>query len=154
MNTKCYSIVAVLVLIIAAMSYKFIFQGAVTQTSDGRTAIHLTVDERNFVLREMREFLISVQQISKGISDNDMQRVVEYARQSGRSAQQSVPATLAGKLPLAFKRQGFDTHSQFDQLALDANDLGDSTHALAQLSVLMENCVSCHAVYKIDTPNY
>ncbi|HID48188.1 MAG TPA: hypothetical protein EYP40_00985, partial [Chromatiales bacterium] len=39
---------------------------------------------------------------------------------------------------------------QFDQLALDAEQLGDPAHALAQLSTLMQNCVACHAVYRIE----
>ena len=28
--------------------------------------------------------------------------------------------------------------------------LGDPGHSLAQLSKLLKNCVSCHAVYRID----
>ncbi|NOY15605.1 MAG: cytochrome c, partial [Gammaproteobacteria bacterium] len=55
-----------------------------------------------------------------------------------------------GKLPLAFKKLGFDTHAKFDQLAMDANDLGDRDHTLQQLSTLMENCVACHAAYRIN----
>ena len=61
-----------------------------------------------------------------------------------------MPGSLVGKLPLEFKKLGFDTHSKFTQLALDAEQLGDEQHALAQVSELMENCVACHAIYKIE----
>ena len=55
-----------------------------------------------------------------------------------------------GKLPMAFKQLGFDTHTKFDQLALDAEQMGDSGQTLEQLGVLMQNCVGCHAGYRID----
>ena len=55
-----------------------------------------------------------------------------------------------GKLPIEFKQLGFDTHTKFDQLAMDAEDLEDGNHALSQLATLMENCVGCHAAYRLN----
>ena len=153
MNKKCFGIVALLFLVIVGGIYKFIFQGSVSVKADERTAIHLNHDERDLVLAEMRAFLTSVQQITKGISEDDMELVVDHARKVGRAAQGEVPGTLMAKLPMQFKQLGFDTHTKFDQLAMDAEDLGDSNHALSQLSILMHNCVSCHAAYRIDSSN-
>jgi len=82
-----------------------------------------------------------------------MKLVAESARKSGKAAQGAVPGTLVGKLPVAFKKLGFDTHARFDQLALDAEEFGDSDHAMSQLSTLMENCVACHAAYRFDIAN-
>ena len=79
-----------------------------------------------------------------------MTLVADAARKSGKTAQAEVPGSLVGKLPLPFKKLGGDTHMKFDQLAMDAEDLGDAEHALQQLSTLMNNCVSCHAAYRID----
>ena len=45
---------------------------------------------------------------------------------------------------------GFDTHSQFSQLALDAEQMGDATQTLEQLGALLQNCVACHAAYKFE----
>jgi hypothetical protein len=143
--------VTLLLVVIAAGFYKFILQGSTIQSIDERTTILLTETERNLVLNEMRSFLISVQQISLGIADNNMGLVIEAARKSGKSAQADVPGTLIGKLPLPFKQLGFDTHKKFDQLAMDSEDLGDREHALRQLSELMQNCVSCHAAFRIDS---
>ena len=153
MNKKCFVIIALLILVIAGGVYKFIFQGSVSVNTDGRIAVHMNSGERELVLSEMRAFLTSVQKISKGISTDDMKLVAEYARKAGRAAQGEVPGSLMGKLPLQFKQLGFDTHTKFDQLALDAEDLGDSNHALTQLSTLMENCIGCHAAYRIDISN-
>jgi len=61
-----------------------------------------------------------------------------------------VPGTLMGKLPIELKKLGFDTHTKFDQMAMDAEELGDGSHALEQLATLMQNCVACHSAYRLD----
>ena len=140
----------VLALLLAGIAYKFVIQGNVTESADARTAILLESDERDLVLSEMRVFLESVQQITGGITADDMQLVVESARKSGSKAQMEVPGSLIGKLPLAFKKLGSDTHARFDELALDAEQLGDRDHALSQLSLILGNCVACHAAYRFE----
>lgn len=150
MKYKCPAIIALLLIVIAGGAYKFIFHGSVSESSDGRTSILLNPGERDLVLLEMRTFLTSVQLITKGISENDMKLVSDAAHAVGQAAQAQVPGTLIGKLPLEFKQLGFDTHSKFDQLAMDTHDLGDSQQILIQLSELMRNCVVCHATYRID----
>ena len=150
MNNKCLTVIAVLLFIVAAGAYKFLLQGSTTESTDGRTTILLDDSERDLVLAEMRAFLSSIQQISQGITEDNMKLVAESARSSGKAAQAGMPGTLVGKLPLEFKKLGGDTHAKFDQLAMDAEDMEDGNHAMEQLSTLMLNCVSCHAAYRID----
>lgn len=150
MSKKCSGIIVLLLLVIAGGIYKFIFQGSTAEGTDGRMTIQLDSGERDLVLTEMRVFLESVQKIIRGITANDMKLVAGYARNSGKAAQGEVPGTLVGKLPLAFKKLGHDTHARFDQLALDAEEFGDSEHALSQLATLMENCIACHAAYRFS----
>lgn len=114
-----------------------------------RATIQLTPVEREFVLSEMRVFLESTQKIVNGITAGDMELVAEGARTSGRAAQTGMPGSLAGKLPSAFRQMGSDTHRRFDELALDAEQLGDEDHALSQLGSLLGNCVSCHSAFRI-----
>jgi len=125
-------------------------QGSTTESTDGRLAIQLNAGERDMVLGEMRAFLDTVQKIVKGVSEDDMKLVADSARKVGMSAQGDVPGSLVGKLPMKFKKLGFDTHTKFDQIALDASDMGDKDNMLIQLSVLMQNCVGCHAAYRIE----
>ncbi len=146
----CWSITTILSLIILGMGYKFIIQGNVAQIQDDRVAILLSKSERDLVLSEMRVFLQSVQQITNGISTEDMSIVAIAARQSGKEAAVAVPGTLIGKLPVGFKKLGFDTHAKFDRLALDAEQLGDGEHSLSQLNAVLENCVSCHSAFKFE----
>jgi len=150
MNKKCLLSTTILVLIIVAGFYKFIIEGTTNKSTDGRIEILLTEGERNLVLTEMRAFLSSVQQINQGLANEDMASVIEAARHSGKAAQAAVPGTLIGKLPIAFKKLGGDTHAKFDQLAMDAGDLSDTEHTLEQLSTLMKNCVSCHEAYRFS----
>jgi len=150
MNKKCFAMIALLLLVIVGGVYKFIFQGSVTESTDGRFLIQLSAGERDLVLEEMRAFLDRVQKITKAATENDMKMVAESARKVGKAAQAAVPGTLVGKLPIAFKKLGFDTHIKFDELALNAEDFGDSNQVLIQLSNLMQNCVACHATYRID----
>lgn len=150
MCKSCWIVVAILVLSLAGVTYKFVIQGNVTKPDGNRTAILLEREERDLVLSEMRVFLESVQQITAGISDDDMKRIAGNARKSGSSAQQGMPGSLVGKLPLEFKKLGFDTHARFDALALDAEQLGDRDHALSQLNLILGNCVACHAAYQFE----
>ena len=150
MCKTCWSIVIIMSLVTVGMAYKFIIQGEVIEEPDSRSTILLTQKEKDLVLFEMRVFLQSVQQITSGISADDMDLVANSARKSGRNAQIAVPGTLIGKLPIAFKKLGFDTHAKFDELALDAEQLGDGEHTITQLGTLLENCVSCHSAYKFN----
>jgi len=149
-NKLCTGIIAILLLVIGAGFYKFMIQGSVTESSDGRLAIHMNAGERELVLSEMRSFLATVQSIVTGLTNDDMKQVAESARKVGMAAQGDVPGTLVAKLPIKFKKLGFDTHTKFDQLAMDASDMGDKDNVLIQLSVLMQNCVACHAAYRIE----
>ena len=149
---KLYRIISLLLfLALAAMVYTFIIKGETVVASDGRSAIILAESERNLVLTEMRAFLEAVQGIVTAANKNDMEAVAKYAKAVGFAAQQDVPVSLMKKLPLEFKKLGMETHKAFDQLAMDANDLSDKKHTLEQLGTLMQNCVACHAVYRIDS---
>jgi len=150
MNKKCTVVIVLLLLVIAGGVYKFIFQGSVSESTDGRVAINLDAGETDLVLMEMRMFLESAQQIIKGANEEDMELVAEAARRVGKAAQAAVPGTLMGKLPIEFKKLGFDTHTQFDLLADNAEQFGDGSYSLTLLATLMENCVACHAGYRLD----
>jgi len=147
----CWILVAVLLTATGTLVGKFILLGETRPATDGRTAIILEPAERDFVLAEMRVFLGSVQGILVSANGDNMQTVATAARRSGMSAQGQVPDALVGKLPLSFKTLGFDTHKRFDQLALDAGQLGDKDHALEQLAELMNNCIACHEQYRLET---
>lgn len=139
-----------LALLCTALSYVLLVPGRTTPSSDGRQAVLLPPAERDLVLTEMRTFLASTQAITEALSRDDAQAAATAARAVGVAAQQAVPLSLMRKLPLGFKTLGRDTHEQFDQLALDAEQFGDPQQTLTALSELMQNCVACHAAYRLE----
>ncbi|NOQ78285.1 MAG: hypothetical protein GQ546_02680 [Gammaproteobacteria bacterium] len=138
----------IMTLIASGLAYKFIISGETEVAPDGRTTILLEDSERDFLLHEMRNFLIAVQQISEGIEKDDMTQVVRAAKKVGSGDLAHVPAGLMGKMPLAAKKMGLSTHKAFDQMAMDAEQLGDKEHVLSQLNQILPTCTACHALYK------
>ena len=150
MRRVCWVLVALLLAATAGLTYRFILSGHTVPASDGRQALLLAPAERDLVLAEMRAFLESTQSMVAALSRDDLAAFAEAARRVGTAATRDMPGSLMAKLPLSFKRLGLDTHRRFDALALDAEQLGDRDLALAGLGELMNNCVACHATYRID----
>lgn len=135
--------------IAAALAYKFILSGETELAPDGRTTILFEESERTFFLNEMRNFLIAVQQISDGIEKDDMTQIANAAKKVGSGDLAHVPAGIMGKLPLAAKKMGLSTHKAFDQMAMDAESLGDKDHSLSQLNKILPTCTACHSLYQV-----
>jgi len=146
----CWSLNVLLAIALGITLYLFVVRGSVAPASDGRIAILLEPGERDLVLAEMRAFLQSTQTILVSASQGELAPAVAAARQVGALAQQGVPTSLMGKLPLEFKTLGLDTHRRFDQLALNTDELGDPGQTVQELGELLANCVGCHAAYRID----
>jgi hypothetical protein len=119
---------------------------------DSRMVLELAPGERAMILDEMRRFLGGVQKMTAALGKHDMPAAAEAARDMGRKMAHEVPPTLRAKLPLEFRQLGSSVHSDFDQIALDAESLGDVSASLGQLSATLQKCMSCHAIYQIRTP--
>ena len=146
----CWAMTAVLLLSFISVGSWFFVSGIVTDGNDGRTEILLTTSERDFVLAEMRVLLEAVETITFELSKANMVGVAEAAKAVGMGSAGGEPMTLIAKLPLEFKTLGMGTHRAFDDLAMEAEDLGDGSVVLGQLSAILTNCTSCHAGYRFD----
>jgi len=152
-GTRIYlSIIAVLLLVIVAMAYKFIIAGSTEKAADGRVAIILEPGEKALMLREMRGFLSGLQGVMDALSREDMQAVAKASRALGAARAGGVPAEMLGKLPLEFKTLAFTVHREFDTIASDAERAGNARHALNQVSEVLQKCVACHGSYQVRTP--
>lgn len=118
--------------------------------ADLRQPIVLNAEEAAHIRLEMRTFLSGVQKIVTGAAHNDMKMVAEAAESVGMAAAHDVPPALRQKLPLEFKKLGHATHTGFDDLARDAASMADPNLAMKQLGQVMSNCVSCHAMFRIE----
>ncbi len=119
--------------------------------SDARQSIPLNAEERAVILTEMRGLLAGLQEITAALADNEMAEVARLAKSLGMQMVQIVPLSMSirQKLPRGFKQLGFAVHQDFDLMALDAKNLGDSQQTLMQLGDTLAKCVACHAAYQI-----
>ena len=141
-------IICVLLILLSVIGYKFV-QGSVALSEDNRVAVVLSKDERNLILQEMRNFLISTQGVSEAITNNDMNLAASLATKAGMVAEKNTPGSLLSKIPLSMKTMGFDTRKKFDEISADAMQLKDPLHSRKQLDQLMKNCIACHANFKL-----
>ena len=129
--------------------YRFFIAGNTVENKiDQRVAIELSEKNRDFVMSEMRTFLVGVKHIHDGIQDQDYPKIEKNATISGMSVENHVPGELLRSLPVSFKKLGFDTHERFDKIAELARKSAKKEVLNQELSGLMNNCVSCHATYK------
>jgi hypothetical protein len=120
---------------------------------DSREAVVVTPAERNYILNQMRLFVISVQTIAAGLGADDRAQASEAAAARGllRNANDpEFPPTLNAKLPPQWKQLGGGMRKGFDALAQTING-GGTQKSLEQLGVVMTNCVACHATYRVAT---
>lgn len=116
---------------------------------DERRVLKLEPSERAMILLEMRQFLNGIQIMTDALSRDDLKTVAQATKPLGNLATHDVPDSLKAKLPKEFKKFAFAVHSGFDQLAMDAESLGDTRHAQKQLGDILQNCVSCHSMFQI-----
>ncbi|MFZ5466830.1 MAG: hypothetical protein ACOZAI_06160 [Pseudomonadota bacterium] len=114
-----------------------------------REMLKLSPEQAEHVRMEMRGFLVSLQGIQEGLARQDFEAVAKMARLSGRAAPVAAPPGLGKALPEAFRELGGATHMAFDQLAMDALEVGDVRLSLEQLGGVMQNCIQCHARYRL-----
>lgn len=151
MNTKTISIFAILLWVASAIGVGVLFvKGQTSVDPDGRIAIELDPSERDLLLVEMRNFLISVNGIVGGLSEDEINvaTIAAAARKSGKAVATSVPPTLMAKLPMEFKQQGFAVHGAFDELAVAVEQGEDREMILMRLNDQLNRCSACHAGYK------
>lgn len=147
---RCWWLLAIVVILAAAAGYRLIMGGHTHPSSDGRAEIVLAPADRDLVLAEMRGFLSAVQGITAAVSRDDLATAAEQARGMGLAAVGQIPVSLMQALPLEFKQLGNSVHADLDQLALDAEQLGDRDHTLRQLGDILSKCVACHAAYRLS----
>lgn len=151
MSTRFLAIAALILWLVtvAVAAYMFV-SGQTTTGSDGRTAILLNEKEKDLVLTEMRTMLVSVQGIVAGLSEEEPGKVREAARTSGMAIAGAVPPSLMAKLPLEFKQMGMGVHRGFDSISVAVEQEETADMILTRLGEQLNNCVACHATYRIQ----
>jgi hypothetical protein len=149
-NKLAYFALLLRVATIAVFGWFFI-HGSTAAGTDGRTAVVLQPDERDFVMVEMRGLLSATQQIVDGANQGDIPRVIKAARGAGMAAAADANPALMLKLPVEFKQLGMSLHRSMDEIATAAEGGKPAPELLKMTSDAMARCVACHSAWQIKT---
>lgn len=133
--------------------YFFVFRGSVVESDDHRVAIKLSEPNAEFALKEMRDFLESIQEINEGIINKDANQVYDGAYKSGNEVVGQTPQGMMASLPIGFKKLGLSVHNRFDKIADSIRVNNDFEYAQKEMNTLLKSCIACHRSYKIVVGN-
>ncbi len=116
---------------------------------DLRKSLGLTPPEKAEFLAEMQQMLGSIQGVIQGIALDDRDMIIKAARYSGNRMARATPDSVRAKLDDEFKSIGGPTHLMFEELVIRAES-DPAEDLLLFTAKIMNNCMLCHAKYKVD----
>jgi len=116
---------------------------------DARESLGLTDREIAEFLSEMRQMLVSIQEVISGIAEENPEKIIQAARYSGNRMARNTPDSIKRKTPISFKQIGGPTHMMFEELVIRAET--DDMQTLTEFTAeLMQQCIACHAMFKAN----
>lgn len=122
---------------------------ATAPSADARAAVSLNADEREHLRAGMRRYLQSIQGIVQAVTENKVASAAGSAKAGGMAMLADVPLSIGFKVPPEFISLSMDTHRRFDDLARTAENPGTKAAVLSALNDILNNCTSCHAMYRL-----
>jgi len=122
---------------------------------DNRQAVSLSVDERTWLLHEMRDNLTAIQAIAAALEHGDVALVHQIAdtkTTAAWNADTTRPPTIRAKLPDAWKAMAVAIHREYDGIAEGAAGQENTPQLIGRVGRMMQNCVACHTIYRLDPP--
>jgi len=121
---------------------------------DSRVAVEMPAMMRAHMLANMRDHLLSMQQIQSRLAAGEYDAAADIAEQRlGMSSLQSHGAShMAGFMPQGMQETGTAMHhaaSRFAVISQEASVTRDLPRALGALSEITSQCVACHAAYRL-----
>jgi hypothetical protein len=134
--------------------YILLFTGIklVPAQEDDRITVEYPKDLHDLVLGEMRDYLEVINEINKGIADNNPERIVKAAYRQGEASIKDTPARLLKLSPIPCKTMGINGHFMFQAIGDSARINYNPKTTYRQLATLTNNCVVCHKSYKLGVP--
>lgn len=118
-----------------------------------RIAVHFPPAAKRATLREMRAHLQALGEIQTALSRSEFELAARLAENKlGVSSMHGDMYDSARFMPKDMREMGYAMHqsaSRFALVAQDASVTGDVRPALAALATVTQNCVACHAAYKL-----
>jgi hypothetical protein len=121
---------------------------------DRRQLVELPEPMRLHTIASMRDHLLALQEINEALSRNTFEQAASIAEQrlGMSSLERHGAAHIAPYMPNGMQDIGTAMHRSASRFALDAQSASvgnDVRPALAALGTVMQQCVACHAAYRL-----
>ena len=147
-------------LLVKTMSIKFFFTLLIVAApnfvigGDNRSQVDFPETMREHMLSNMRDHLLALETITRLLSNQQYDEAAEVAEtRLGMSSLESHGAShMARFMPDRMREIGTAMHraaSRFSIVAQEAEVEGGLSRAFAALSEVMQQCVACHASYRV-----
>ncbi len=138
----------------AAQQHAQSMTGAVPVQADSRQLVTFPEPMRLHTITSMRDHLLALQEISVALSRNEFDKAATIAEQRlGMSSLEIHGAAhISPFMPQGMQDIGTQMHRAASRFAVDAQTAGvsnDVRPALAALGMVMQQCVACHAAYRL-----
>ena len=122
--------------------------------TDTRQFVQFPEPMRIHTITSMRDHLLSLQEIDVALSKNDFDRASNIAetRLGMSSLELHGAAHIAPYMPQGMQDIGTGMHKAASRFAVEAQNASvsnDLCPALAALGTVMQQCVACHAAYRL-----
>jgi cytochrome c556 len=122
--------------------------------TDARQLVKFPDAMREHTLSNMRDHLLALQEIDVALSKSDYDRAASVAetRLGMSSLEAHGAAHLAPFMPKGMQDIGTGMHRAASKFAVEAQNAAASNDvrpALASLGAIMQQCVACHAAYRL-----
>jgi hypothetical protein len=123
--------------------------------NDSRIAAQFPAPLREHTLANMRDHLLTLQQIQEALARNAFDDAARLAEtRLGLSSLEAHGAhEVARYMPRGMQDIGEQMHRAASRFALEATDAGasgDNRKVMAALAAITAQCVACHASYKLE----
>ena len=137
-----------------AQSHQHDMTPLVTTQGDTRQLVKFPEPMRLHTITSMRDHLLALQEINVALSKNEYDKAASIAetRLGMSSLELHGAAHIAPFMPQGMQDIGTQMHRAASRFALDAQTASvgnDVRPALAALGTVMQQCVACHAAYRL-----
>jgi hypothetical protein len=146
--------IALFVLLAKAQTHQHGAPLTASTAADTRQLVKFPEPMRLHTIASMRDHLFALQEINTALSKNDFDKAASVAEQrlGMSSLERHGAGHIAPYMPEAMQEIGTQMHRAASRFALEAQSASvsnDVRPALAALGAVMQQCVACHAAYRL-----
>ena len=139
---------------VIAQDHQHTMTGSAAVQADARQLVIFPEPMRLHTITSMRDHLLALQEIDMALSANAYDKAASIAeRRLGMSSLELHGAAhIAPYMPQAMQDLGTQMHRSASRFAIEAQNASvsnDVRPALAALGTVMQQCVACHATYRL-----